>query len=152
MEKKCIVCGLGDQFVCCFVGNVCRNCFRDVGGEVCCICGKKVREDMVYYEYWDYGLTKRGGMMNSFPGLVCGSCASNMVRCRKCELWMYADEGFDYRLLGTGEATGEKICFECFTEDFVVCVRCRGTVQLGVDRFWRSVNGKVVCYKCRELV
>ena len=27
MEKKCIVCGLGDQFVYCFVGNVCRNCF-----------------------------------------------------------------------------------------------------------------------------
>jgi hypothetical protein len=151
MEKKCIVCGWGSQLAYHFVGNICRNCFKDVGGRVCCICGKKIREAVAHYEYWDYGLTKRGEMMNSFPGLLCDSCVSNMVRCRKCGLWMFSDEGFDYRLLGTGKATGEKICFKCYTEDFVACTCCSGTIQLDVDPFWRDIHGKVICHKCKEL-
>ena len=115
---------------------------------MCCICVRKV--EGVVKEYWDYGLTERDGVVEVFHGLLCDECASWMVQCRKCGCFIPSEGAVDYVEIGTGKATGEKVCYECYVDEFVECSECGGLIPKGIENVkWDSV-GKIVCLICAE--
>ena len=146
--ERCIVCGKEGEGCCGFVGCICLDCFKEVGGEVCCICGEKV--DRVAKEYVDYGLTERGGVVDVFHGLLCEECASNMVQCKVCSCFVPVERIIDYKELGTGMATGEALCYECYIDNFIRCSECGGLIPKSVNNVKWDKKGRVVCLVCVE--
>ena len=146
--ERCIVCGKEGKQYCGFVGCICLDCFKKVGSEVCCICGKKV--DGVVKEYVDCGLTERNGVVDTFHGLLCEECASKMVQCKVCSCFVPVERAIDYREIGTGVTTGEMLCYECYVDDFIRCSRCRGLVPRSVGNVKWDEEGRVICLLCAE--
>jgi hypothetical protein len=142
---KCVVCGKESKE---FVGCVCVDCFRKVGSKVCCICGKKI--DGVAKEYCDSGLTERDGKVDIFHGLVCEKCAISMVQCKVCGCFVPQEVAIDYIEIGTGKETGEKICFECYLNNFVECSKCKGLISKSLKNIKWTKKGKIICSFCAE--
>jgi hypothetical protein len=148
MELKCVVCGKECERCYDFTGHVCPDCFRKVGSKVCCICGKEVNSTAK--EYWDIGLTERNGVVDTFHGLLCEECASQMVQCKVCGCFVQPEKAEDYVEIGTGKRTGEKICWECYVDDFVECSRCGGLIPRSIENVMWDEEGRVVCLICAE--
>jgi hypothetical protein len=128
---------------------MCLDCFLKVGSEVCCICGKKV--DDMEKEYWDTGLTERYGVVDSFHGLLCDECASKMVQCKVCRCYVPPEATVDYVEIGTGKKTGEKVCYECYEDEFYgECDICGGLIPKGLGNFRLDEKGRFVCLVCAE--
>jgi hypothetical protein len=143
--KKCIICGEEKEETY-FTANVCMLCFHEKGKHICCVCGKPLEENENFEEYWDTGYTEN----QTIPGRVCQNCADTyMVRCRDCGFLMFPDQGYTYYELGTGRATNERICPECY-EDYTECNHCRGLINTEEDQFYRDVDGFTVCEICRD--
>jgi len=147
MGVKCIICGKEYERYYEFTGNLCPDCFMELGSKVCCICGKGV--DNAATEYWDCGLTERNGVVNMFHGLLCNACASQMVQCKVCGCFVQHEKAEDYIEIGTGKKTGEKICWECYMDDFVECSRCGGSISKDMEFRWDE-EGEVVCLICAK--
>jgi hypothetical protein len=144
---KCVVCGKEFSYS---VGRVCLDCFQKVGSEVCCICGKKVDVN-VAKEYWAYGMTERYGVVDAFHGLLCDGCASEMVQCKVCRCFVPLEGTVDYVEMGTGKVTGEKVCYECYGDEFYgECDICSGLIPKGLGNFRWDEEGRFVCRVCAE--
>jgi hypothetical protein len=148
ISLKCVICGKKDEECRDFVGCICLDCFMKVGSEVCCICGKKL--DGIAKEYVDYGITKRNGVVDTFHGLLCDECAFWMVKCKVCGCFVPLEVAVDYKELGTGMATGEKLCYECYVNNFVECSKCGGLVPKNLENIKWNKKGKIICLVCAE--
>jgi len=146
MPIRCVVCGEECRDL---LGRVCLDCFLKVGSEVCCICGKKV--DSTAKEYWDIGLTERYGVVDAFHGLLCDECASKMVQCKVCGCFVPPEGAIDYVEIGTGKLTGEKVCYDCYEDEYYVeCSECGGFIPKGMENIRWDKKGRIVCLICAE--
>jgi hypothetical protein len=115
------------------------------------MCGKEV--ESMEKEYWDTGLTKRYGVVDSFHGLLCDECASNMVQCKVCRCYVPPEATVDYVEIGTGKKTGEKVCCDCYDDEFYgECDICEGLIPKGLGNFKWDKKGRLLCFICAEKI
>jgi hypothetical protein len=144
--RKCIICEQEKESNF-FVGNVCKDCFYKLGEKICCICGRELKEDEEFREYYEEGATENH---YSLQGKVCSNCIPEMVECRHCGYLAFTFETYKYFELGTGRLTGEFICRECYENYYITCNHCGGTIYTEEDQFYRDVDGFTVCEICRD--
>jgi hypothetical protein len=147
--KRCVICGQEslDFF---FVGNICENCFRELGDKVCCICGRTLEENEEWQPYWNIGLSPDGRI----HGKVCSDCArrEDVIRCADCEgLIMPEDieDTLELREPGTGRPTGERVCSRC-RGYYYICGHCGRPINIRTEYHFRDSTGRVLCERCRS--
>jgi hypothetical protein len=135
------------------VGNLCDDCFREVGNKACCICGRELQEGEERYEYWNNGfLGSFGEISIAVHGRVCSECARELVRCADCGRLVrpVAEEIHYLRELGSGQLTESAVCQRCWSDRYQECFRCRGSINTEADRFSQDASGRVLCEICQS--
>jgi rRNA maturation protein Nop10 len=145
--RRCVICNVEreDEY---FIGFVCRDCFREKGAQICCICGRPLEEEEGG-RYW------RNGYVRDYPypvaGRVCDECASRLYECRHCGEYALSIEAFRYIELGS-RMTDEWLCEGCFHDNYETCSCCGGFIYVAEDVYYRveDYNGRelVLCSEC----
>ena len=146
---RCVRCGQETlDFL--MVGNLCEDCFRQMGDRVCCICGREMQEGEEHYEYWNRGFW--GSESVVIYGRVCSECAASLVRCRDCgRLVRPLGEEIHYlRELGSGRLLEEAVCPNC-RSNYLTCYHCEGLINTETESFSQDTTGRVLCEICQPL-
>jgi hypothetical protein len=154
--RRCVVCGQF-AFEVSMVGNVCEDCFRQMGDRICCICGREIIEGEETEEYWKAGHLDPNNVV--MYGRVCSDCASNLVRCSDCgrlarpitpEMDIISHDIHYLREIGSGRTTDRVVCDRC-VRHYRQCYHCSGSVNIWTERYSEDSRGHILCGICQSL-